>query len=84
MNTEVISHGAYVKVGGDMTFPNPASERLSDIEWRFRYARESLKAEDLLFAASIMSAYRELVLQKSQRDRNAVCSALQTTALSAK
>lgn len=80
MNTQLISQGTYVKVGDDMTFPSPGSERLSDIEWRFRHARESVTTEDLLTAASVMSAYKELVLNKAQRDRNAVCSAIQSVA----
>lgn len=80
MNAKLISQGTYVKVGNDMAFPNPEAERLSDIEWRFRHARESVTADDLLTAASVMSAYKELVLHKTQKDRNAVCSAIQSVA----
>jgi hypothetical protein len=44
-----------------MAWPVP-SERLDEVQWRMRYARESLTPEDLLLAASVICAYSELVM----------------------
>jgi hypothetical protein len=43
-----------------MAWPVP-SPRLDEIQWRMRYARESLTPEDLLVAASVLCAYSEIV-----------------------
>jgi hypothetical protein len=46
-------------IGGEMTWPLP-DEGMDELEWRLRYAGEVPKT-DRLVAASILSAYRELV-----------------------
>lgn len=76
MESKLIANGTYVKVGTDMTFPNPSSDRLEDIEWRMRHAKQSVTDGDLVLAASVMAAYREIVLNKTVKNRNAVCSAI--------
>jgi len=78
MIAELISQGTYVKVDKEMVFPNPSSEKLSDIEWRFRHARESVTDSDLLIAASVMGAYKEMVLHKTQTERNKVCGSIKS------
>ncbi|NKY60405.1 hypothetical protein [Nocardia flavorosea] len=40
---------------------------LDAVEWRLRYASDHLTREDLLYAASVMSAYRHLVYEASQK-----------------
>jgi hypothetical protein len=66
------SPGIYTKVGDQMTWP---SFNLGDLEWRLRYAPESIKRGEELFLASVLSAYRELIL-KTQSERNEICRAL--------
>lgn len=44
-----------------MSWPVP-SGRLEVVQWRMRYARESLTPEDLLLAASVICAYSEIVM----------------------
>ena len=34
MESKIIANGAFIKVGTDMTFPNPSCDRIADIEWR--------------------------------------------------
>lgn len=50
----------YVDVGRDMRWPG-IGRRLLDAEWTLRYGEPT--REDLLFAASILNAYRSLVLR---------------------
>lgn len=57
----------------EMCFPQPG-EQLSEIEWRLRYGLPS--KQDLLVAASAISAYSELVLRKTQKERNKICKTL--------
>lgn len=70
--------GQYTKVD-DMVFPNPHSEKMSDLEWRLRYAPDSIGRGDQLYLASIVEAYREIVMRKTVKDRNHVCSAIKWT-----
>lgn len=76
MESKLVSNDLYIKVGPDMVWPNPSSDRLSNIEWRMRHAQDSLSVGDLMLAASVIDAYKELVLRKPQNNRNAVCSAI--------
>lgn len=43
-----------------MCWPLPG-ERCDDIEWKLRYASDSMTREDQLLAASILSAYRQMI-----------------------
>jgi hypothetical protein len=49
----------YVAFDG-MSWPIP-TERTRDIEHKMRYARDKLTDGDLLLAASVLDAYREMV-----------------------
>jgi hypothetical protein len=55
---------------GETVWPSPYPT--NSLEWRFRYAQETLKTEDFLHAASIMSAY-EALITSTQKRRNDVC-----------
>ncbi len=52
----------------DMIWPAPG-ESMRQIEWRLRYAPDSITIEDKLQIASVLSAYRDLVFLP-QRTRN--------------
>lgn len=70
--------GQYANVD-DMSFPNPHCDRMQDLEWQLRHGSEIPDRSDLLYAASIISAYRELILGKTNKDRQYVCSAIKWT-----
>lgn len=76
--TLIGDQGQYTKVD-DMVFPNPHSEKMSDLEWRLRYAPDSIGRGDQLYLASIVDSYREIVIRKTAKDRNHVCSAIKFT-----
>jgi hypothetical protein len=48
-----------------MTWPNPKAS--DDLEWRLRYAAESITREDQLVMASFLAAYRGLISMPSRR-----------------
>jgi len=77
MKSKIISNGDYIKID-DMVFPNPVSEKNYDLEWRARFSSDILSNTDILYVASVMSAYRELI-QMSQRKRNSICSEIRNT-----
>ena len=64
----------------DMTWPLPG-EDLSELEWRMRY-RTSPSREDCLVAASVISAFSELVTM-SERRRRPIIAALRSRLLAA-
>jgi len=70
--------GQYVKVD-DMTFPNAHGTRISEVEWTLRHAPDQITRGDQLLAASVIAAYRELVIFKTAKERNYVCSAIKYT-----
>ena len=76
LEAKLINDSGYVQVDNQMTFPNPHNEKVNNIEWKMRYAPEKISRGEMLVAASVFSAYRELVVHKNQRDRNQVCSAI--------
>jgi hypothetical protein len=67
----------YILIPNGMTFPNPTSSRINEIECKFRYNSSGVDSKDLLLAASVISAYKEIVIHKTQRARNSACSAIQ-------
>ena len=77
MESELTGEGAYVRVDNQMTFPNPVSDQAANLEWKLRYAPESITRGEQLYAASIVSAYKEIVAAKTQKDRNQCCAAIQ-------
>lgn len=64
--------GLYTRVGDEMTWP---SFNLGDLEYRLRHSPESIKRGEELFLASVLAAYRTLILQ-TQSERNEICKAL--------
>ena len=76
MKSKLVAGGTYISVDNQMTFPNPVSENIGDLEWRMRYAKETVTDGDLVLAASVISAYREIVARKTCKSRNACCSAM--------
>lgn len=54
----------------EMSWPNPAST--GDLEWRMRYAPETLTKSDRMCAASVIAAYRALILDKTVKGRQFV------------
>lgn len=67
-----ISRNYVMLDNGETVWPSPLPT--NDLQWRFRYAQDSLTKEDLLHAASILSAYEALIMQCTQKRRNEVCS----------
>lgn len=67
----------YLHFGG-MTWPNPHA--LEEMAWRLRYGQPT--KVDLLLAASVVGAYRQLV-EDSQRERNAKISGISRAASAA-
>jgi len=64
-----IKSSKYVK-WKDMTWPKHIEHDDDCVEWRLRYGQVS--REDLLFAASVMSAYRCLVLCTDKKRKEVV------------
>jgi hypothetical protein len=49
-----------VELSDGTVWPNPASPRFKDVAWTLRYGSPS--KEEMLFAASVMDAYSNLIL----------------------
>lgn len=78
MESEIVSGGTYIQVGEDMIWPNPVSDRMAEIEHKMCWGRDSLNTQDLLVAASVLSAYRQLIATNTQQRRNQICSAMKS------
>lgn len=63
----------------EMSWPVASAPEAIDAEWKLRHAPETVTRADQLRAASIMSAYRELI-GKPERARAKVIRALRTAA----
>lgn len=75
MEYKFIANDSYIKID-DTVWPNPVCETSSNLEWRMRHAKDYVKHSDMAYAASIISAYRELVMNKTQERRNYYCSGM--------
>jgi hypothetical protein len=65
----LLAEGKYVARDGGGTWPTPMDEPDTSLEWRLRYANPEQLIKDRYLAASIVSAYRELIrLPRTQRD----------------
>ena len=59
----------WVRLPG-MVMPNVICREVGDCEWNLRYAPDSVTMEDRLLAASIISAFRDLVeMKRDDRER---------------
>lgn len=59
----------------DISWPRCDGEYIADINWKLRYSPKSLTKEEMLSAASVLSAYAYLPFM-TQKRRNEVCSVL--------
>lgn len=67
-NYVVLDHG-----NKDTTcWPSPMPD--NDLEWRCRYAPETITEQDKLHIASILSAYEYMITTMTQKQRNSICS----------
>ena len=53
----------YVKFDG-MSWPHPAG--VGDLDWRLRYAPDGITRDDMVYAASILSAYTQLLAESDK------------------
>ena len=67
IRTKLDDGASWPRIGGVM----------DDLEWRLRHASQTVSISDQMAAASIISAFRHLVKELSQKERNRVCVALQ-------
>lgn len=77
---KVKRNGNYVRID-DMTWPIHVSDGIgvNGVEWRIRYMTHLLTKSDLLFAASVMAAYQQMV-QDPTIKRNKIVKALRGVA----
>ncbi len=68
-------NNSFVPVGEDMVWPS-IKECITDIAWKLRWSPNSLTFQDKVVAASVISAYRDLV-STTQKKRNLVCREIQ-------
>lgn len=76
MDSKLVAGGTYISVDNQMTFPNPVSENIAEVEWKMRHAPDRVTRGDMLLAASVIDAYKEVVARKSQVSRNKCCAAM--------
>lgn len=57
-------------------FPTPIESTSDDcsVEWKLRYAPESLSCADQSYAASVLNAYAYLICDMNAKDRQSVVS----------
>ena len=53
-----------------------AGDAAGELQWRLRYAPQSVTREDQLHAAQIIEAYQTLVLGRTQKRRNEIAKKL--------
>lgn len=74
-NTESIGEH-YVKLynrSGSMTWP---SKNTYNLCWKMIHAPETVTKEEMLVAASVLTAYQHLIESLLQKARNSICVAL--------
>lgn len=59
----------------DTIWPDPKTVFYDDLEWKLRYAQDSLSKGDLFVAAHVLSAYSDLI-NMTQKRRNKLCEEL--------
>jgi hypothetical protein len=66
---KVLAGGKFVVMTEGGTWPTPMDEVETSLEWRLRYANPEQLVKDRFLAASIVSAYREMIrLPRWRRD----------------
>lgn len=64
MTQEVKTHKTHLHLEDGSLWPNPLD--WEEVEYRLRYGNEHLTRGDLLYAASVMSAYRALIFHTNE------------------
>jgi len=78
----LICNGECIEVDNRMVFPNPLSDRMYELDWNMRHnPNHQLLHSDLMYLASVLCAYREIVIHKTQKSRNDCCAAIKKAAL---
>ncbi len=77
MESKELPCKTFTKIGKDMTWPS-CNDDVAHIEWKIRHHPSALNRGDLLVAASVISAYIDLVRYSSQKKRNSICKALKS------
>lgn len=65
---------SHVQVGDDSVWPRAGGDRMESLEWALRYGEPS--RQDMLLAASVLAAYRQMVLVDTEKRRVEVVRAL--------
>ena len=66
---KVLADGKFIVATEGGTWPTPMDEADTSLEWRLRYASPEQLVKDRFLAASIVSAYREIIrLPRWRRD----------------
>lgn len=60
----------------DMTWPLDELHNEDSLAWRLRYGPLEITQIELLQAASILDAYWALIFDKTQKERNHICTKL--------
>lgn len=66
---------SYIKLSDGSSWPRPALEGDDNVsvEWKLRHAPDQVTREDMLVAASIISAYGYLTVDSTRNKRDLVC-----------
>lgn len=81
----ILANGKFVLMSGGGTWPTPMDLPDDSLEWRLRYANDEQLVKDRFCAASIVSAYRQLIAlprvarEKVIRELRAAIKATQTS-----
>jgi len=78
MKATLVGNDNYIRIENEIIVPNPKSDFLSDIEYRLRFFPTDVSKTELMYAASTLSAYREIICNKTQANRNKICSAIKS------
>jgi len=70
-DSRVLADGKFVALACGGTWPTPMDHPDGGLEWRLRYAGSEQLIKDRYLAASVVSAYRELITCPAKR-RNEV------------
>ena len=72
-------NGNYLMLDNGTSWPLPLSidSRKDSISWKLRYSDEYNKTNNRLYLASIVDSYLFMILEMTQKQRNAVCKEIQ-------
>ena len=67
---------SFYKSFNGMCWPDPCSERLIEIHSNLLHGTKDTTRSGRLLIASVLNAYRALILDKTQKNRNSICEIL--------